>query len=169
MLNVELKIIDNGIKEIEVTNKSDELITVLKINVNDSNTANRFTRLIQNLEHVSDEFEVEAKEKEEKYSDREIVKVEKESKTIDTEQVIDLCDMNVRYINRCIEEINAVFGENTIQNVYKECYELNADFVPDEELLLQFVDGVIPIMNGLFKEKFERNKKRYSPAKRGKK
>ena len=158
--------IDSGIKEIEVTNQNDELITVLKINVNDSNTANRFTKLIANLEHVSSEFESEAKEKEEKYSGREIM--QKESKVLDTEQVIDLCDMNIRYINRCIEEINAVFGENTIQNVYKECYAVNEDFVPDEDLLLQFVDNVIPIMNGLFKEKFARNKQRYSPSKRGK-
>lgn len=162
-------IINSGIKEIEVTSENGNQLAVLKINVNDSNVANRFNRLIQNLEHVSDEFETEVKEKEDKYKDRELVKETDGVKKIDTEQIADLCSLNVRYINRCIEEINAVFGENTIQNVYKECYELNEDFVPDEELLLQFVDGVIPEMNKLFEQKFERNKKRYSPANKGKK
>ena len=162
-------IINSGIKEIEVTNEKGEQVKVLKVNVNDSNVANRFNRLIQNLEHVSDEFETEVKEKEDKYKDRELVRETDGVKKIDTEQITDLCSLNVRYINRCIEEINAVFGENTIQDIYKDCYELNEDFVPDEELLLQFVDGVIPEMNKLFEQKFERNKKRYSPANRGKK
>ncbi len=162
---MEIMQFDSGIKKIEVQNAEGNQITVLQINVDDSSIVNRFMNLINNLEHVSDEFEKEAREKEEKYKDRPIT----EESKIDTEQVIDICNLNIRFLNRCAEEINAVFGKDTIKNVFKECYELNEDFVPDESALLRFIDGVIPEMNKLFKQKFERNKKRYSPSNKGKK
>lgn len=155
--------IESNIKEIAVKNEKDEVITVLRINMIDSNTATRFAKLIQNLDRVSENYSKEAKMLSDKYDGRPINK-----DNFDVNQVIDYSSAYVSYITKCIEEINAVFGDNTVQNVYKECYEINPDFVPDEYALMQFVDGVIPVMNGLFNKKFEENKKRYNVSKRGK-
>lgn len=155
--------INSGIKEIGIYNEKDEIVTVLKINMADSNIITRFAKLLQNLNHVSDEFEKDAKRLAEKYKENPL-----SEETIDIEQIVDYSSANVLFLNKCIEEINGVFGENTIQNVYRECYEVTPDFVPDENALIEFVDGVVPVMNKLFGEKFEENKKRYSVSNRGK-
>ena len=159
MDNLKMKI-SSGIKEIAVENEKGEMITTLCINMENEDIIPAFSRLIQNLNHVTDEFMKEAEDLEEKYKE--------ESEDTGYEEIVEKSCAKVRYIERCIEEIDTVFGQGTIRNVYKECYDLNKYFVPSEELLIQFADEVIPIMNELFKQKFQENKKRYSPTKKGK-
>ncbi len=159
MENLKMKI-SRGIKEIAVENEKGEITTTLFINMENEDIIPAFSRLIQNLSHVTDEFMKEAEELEDKYKD--------ENEDSGYEGIVEKSRAKVRYIEKCIAEIDAVFGQGTIRNVYKECYDLNKYFVPSEELLIQFVDEVIPIMNELFKQKFQENKRRYSPTKKGK-
>ena len=160
---MEIVRIESNIKEIAIQNERDETVTVLKINLADSNTSNRFANLIQNLDQASEKYTKEAKALSDKYDGKPIDK-----DNFDVKQAIDYGNAYVSFISECIGEINAVFGENTVQNVYKECYEIDPDFMPDEYALMDFIDGVIPVMNRLFNKKFEENKKRYSVTKRGK-
>lgn len=159
MENLKMKIA-SGIKEIAVENEKGEIVTTLFINMENEDIIPAFSRLIQNLNHVTDEFMKEAEELDDKYKD--------ENEDSGYEGIVEKSCAKVRYIEKCIEEVDAVFGQGTIRNVYKECYDLNKYFVPSEELLIQFVDEVIPIMNELFKQKFQENKRRYSPTKKGK-
>ena len=153
--------IDSGFKEIAVKNEKGEVVTVLRINVADARTAERFSHLIENLDNISNDVKKEAKRLEQEEKDL------AESKEIDTKRIISINALKVQYIERCIAEINEVFGENTIQNVYKECYENREDFVPDESLLLQFVEKAIPVMNELFHKRFEENRRKYNVMRRG--
>lgn len=155
-------VLDSEIKEIAVKNTNGELITVIRVNTSDKTTAERFARLIQNLDHVSDEFQREADELSKKYPNATDIE------DINVEQILDISNFNIKYINRCISEIDSVFGAGTVHNVFSECYEINQDYVPDEDALLQFVEKVIPVMNQLFNERFEKNKARYNSNRRGK-
>ena len=62
---------DNGIRKISICNKDDELLTVLKINVADVDTARRFVELIQNLEKIADSGSGMADAFKEKYKEHE--------------------------------------------------------------------------------------------------
>lgn len=147
--------IDNGVEYVEIQNEAGQTLTVLAIDKSDKTTAERFANLIRNLSGITERAEAAEKELRKKYEG-----VPEEE--VNLEKVIDTSRLHVRYINECIEEINGVFGENTIQNVFAENYALNSDFIPDEYALIEFVDKIIPLMNELFHERFETNKKKYS-------
>ena len=66
----------------------------------------------RNLDRVSENYSKEAKILSDKYDGRPINK-----DNFDVNQVIDYSSAYVSYITKCIEEINAVFGDNT--DVYK--------------------------------------------------
>ena len=156
--------LDNGLKEIAIENEKGEITGVLKINVYDSRVVQRFSKLIQNLNGVSDEYKREVKRLEEKYKD-----APADSENEDIDRAVDYSNSNVNFLNKCISEIDAVFGEGTIKTVFSECYQIHSDFVPDEYALTQFIDEIIHVMNKLFNARFEENKKRYGAGKRGKK
>ena len=147
--------IDNGVEYVEIQNTEGKRLTVLAIDKADKKTAERFAYLIKNLTSITERVEAEEKELKQKYAD-----VPEED--VNVERIINTSRLHVKYISECIEEINGVFGENTIQNVFAENYTLNEDFIPDEYALLEFVDKIIPLMNKLFNERFETNKKKYS-------
>lgn len=147
--------IDNGVEYIEIQNTEGKRLTVLAIDKADKTTAERFAHLIKNLTSITERVEVEEKELRQKYADV-------SDEDVNLEQIIDTSKLHIRYINECIDEINGVFGANIIQEVFAENYALNEDFIPDEYALLEFVDKIIPLMNKLFNERFEANKKKYS-------
>lgn len=157
---MEKLVLDNGIKTIAIENQDGELVTVLKINIMKASTAERFAELIQRLNNISEECEREAKK-----FNKELIG--KQSDDIDMEQVIAASRIKVSYLERIINEIDGVFGENTIHNVYSDAYELDPDFVPDEIALVEFVDKVIPVMNSLFGKRFDAYNKKYNANRKG--
>lgn len=159
-------ILDNGIKEIAVKKENGDLITVLKINVADGRTAEKFAQLIDRLNKITDEQNEQKKAMDAKYTGRKIVYNGGES--VDTEQVIDRSRMNVSYLEKCIEELDLVFGQGTVRNVYRENYEMDEYFIPDEAALVEFVDKLIPVMTELFGQRFQSVKSRYNARNRGK-
>ena len=76
--------------------------------------------------------------------------------------------MNVSYLEKCIEELDLVFGQGTVRNVYRENYEMDEYFVPDEAALVELVDKLIPVMTELFGQRFQSVKSRYNARNRGK-
>lgn len=160
MENLEIKV-DTGLKRIKVNEYGDTIV----LNLEDSTISSRYAKLIQNLEKLADEVERDGGELEKKYKDRPVV-IEDD---IDTEQVIEKADFRIRYIVRMIEETESVFGKGVIRKVYRECYEEDENFVPTEAAIIEFIDKMNPIMERLYKERFEFNKKKYSRKRVGKK
>ena len=154
-------VLDNGIKSIAIENQDGELVTVLKINVSEAGTAERFAGLIQKLNRISEECGKEAQ----KLAD-EVKGVPDDG--IDMGQVISANRIKISYLEKIIHEIDVVFGADTIRNVYREAYEMDPGFVPDEIALVEFIDKVIPVMNTLFGQRFETYKKKYNSGRRGK-
>lgn len=55
-----------------------------------------------------------------------------------------------------------------IRKVYRECYEENEDFVPSIAALIEFIEQINPVMEKLFKERFEFNKRKFNRGRCGK-
>lgn len=153
MENMKLTL-NTGIKLIDIENERGEVVYTLRINTADSNIAQRYAEVLDNLNHVSDEFEEEAKELEKQEDSQ--------------EKVLAAASLHVRTIQKCMDEIESIFGDGCLKGIYHECYELNEDFVPDEGMLVEFLEKVMPVMETLFNERFEAHKKKYSIKRKGK-
>lgn len=143
--------VSTGRKKIAIKDEDGELVTVLTINVADADTATRFGNIIKNLNEISDRCIAESKELEKELD------IYGES---DIEKALRVNSIRVKYLNQIASEINGLFGENTLHDVY-------GDIVPDEDAMVEFVEQIIPVMSNLFGERFAMNRKRYNSNRRG--
>ena len=120
----ELKL-NSGLKKIAIKDEDGDLVTVLRVNVADADTAECFAKIINNLQEISANCEKEA------------MAWKKEH-----------------------EQEDKLFGEVTVQSIY-------GDIVPDEAALVEFVEGIIPVMNKLFGKRYEMTRKRYNSGRKG--
>lgn len=154
---------DDGVRKISIYNEEEELLTVLRINVADADTARRFVELIQNLEQIADSGSGMADVFKEKYKEYESQSFDDLQDDVKMDIIVDASKVRIDVLNRMIAEIDALFGKDTIRNIFKECYERNEDFTPDEDALIDFVNKVMPVMNELFSMRNEKIRKKYSP------
>ena len=154
---------DDGIKTIEVNNLEGELITVLRINTADAATATRFVELVHNLEEVVNLGEDDVNSYREKYKEYEGEEFDKLPDEVRMDIIVDASKMRIGIIEGMIREIDALFGKDTIHNVFRQNYELHEDFVPDEDAIIDFVNAVMPVMSELFQTRNEAIRKKYSP------
>ena len=124
-------VLDSGVRKIAIKNEDGDVITVLSINVADADTAEK--------EHAQDEVD---------------------SDNVDVESVLQANRIRVKYLKQIAAEIDGLFGEDTVKNVY-------GDFTPDETALVEFVEKIIPVMNKLFGKRYEMTRKRYNSGRKG--
>ena len=142
---METLVIDNGYKKIAINNEDGELVTVLRINVADAELPIKFTNIINKLNKLESDYAAKANE----------IKIG--GKNID---VIQLTQFKVSYITDLMAEIDDVFGRDTCKNVY-------GDIIPDELMLLEFIEKLVPIMNNLLAKRIEINAKKYNSKRLG--
>jgi hypothetical protein len=150
----ELKL-NSGLKKIAIKDEDGDLITVLSVNVADADTAERFAKIINDLQEISANCEKEAMAWKKEHEQDETVSGE-----IDVERVLQINHIRVKYLKQITEEIDKLFGEGTVQSIY-------GDITPDETALVEFVEGVIPVMNKLFGKRYEMTRKRYNSGRKG--
>lgn len=154
----ELKIVQKStIKNIGIENEDGELIHTLKIDVSDAGTVERFANLSKNLNHTVDDFQKEASDLVKKYAGTEET----------DDQVVEASRVHVAYINRCIAELDSVFGEGTVKAILKANYDNNPDYVPDEIELYNFLESVMPIMGQLFGDRMDACMKKFNVNRKG--
>lgn len=149
-------IFQSSIKTVGVKNADGETICVLKIDSADNTVVERFANMINRLEETEKEAKEETKRLADEYKDRK-----------DIDAVIASCRVDIKYLNKICEEINNMFGANTIRDMFKENYDLNPDFVPDEILLLDFLEGIMPIIENIYKTRLETKRKRFNVNRTG--
>ena len=148
-------ILDSGVRKIAIKNEDGDVITVLSINVADADTAECFRQIIHNLERISDNCEKKAAAWK-----KENPQEKTESGEADVETLLQANRIRVKYLKQIAAEIDNLFGEDTVKNVY-------GDFTPDETALVEFVEKIIPVMNKLFGKRYEMARKRYNSGRKG--
>lgn len=143
---------DTGIRDVEVNNYGD----VIKINTTDAGFFDRFVRLTTELQELSDK------------SDKEFTSAMSGQKEDKTGAIIKASRVRVEFSNECIRKIEDLLGIGAISKVFKDCYEADPDYIPDEGNLLAFLEALIPIMEELFKDRFTRLQSKYSVNFKGK-
>lgn len=65
------------------------------------------------------------------------------------------------------ERIESIFGQGTLGKYFRKFYEINPDFVPDDECLYDFLDEMTPILNDLFADRSKRIALKYNRNRKG--
>lgn len=148
---------DSGIFEVSV-NKYDDLLI---LNCADLSVFQKFTTLYDNVESISKEAGMEIEELNKKYASN-------DAESVSTDAVLSYVNTNITFSKKVMEELDSVFGEDFTRNVFRENYEANPNFVPDEIALTELIDSLIPVMEKAYGERVKRNKSKYNANKRGK-
>ncbi|MBD5543741.1 MAG: hypothetical protein HDR01_05750 [Lachnospiraceae bacterium] len=75
------------------------------------------------------------------------------SKSVATSRVrVDFCEKGIGIID-------SIFGEGTTKKVFRDDYEKDPDFLPDEDLFIAFFEKFAPIMEDIFDRKLKRQEK----------
>ena len=142
--------LSSSIKHIAIENENGEVVTELLVDYSDESTMSRLMDLVDRLEEIGNETQ-------KKIDEAGFIEDEKITK----ENAKEVLKINTEAINSLIEETELMFGKGLIHNIFKDNYELNPKFVPDIDVLTDFYNQIIPIIEGIFKDK----QKKYSTVK----
>lgn len=150
--------LSTGYKSIAIKDEDDDrVVTVLRINVADARTADRFAHIIDQLNSISARCDAEMKAWKDNHTEEQLTAGD----TDDAIKVaLDINKIRVKYLKEITAALDELFGVDTIRNIY-------GDIVPDETALFEFVEQVIPVMNDLFGRRFEQVKNRYNIRRKG--
>lgn len=148
-----------------MVNEDDDYIVV---NANDATLVERYAELIQWLENQQTEMETKANELEEKYKGQSAVtKDEDGTVNVNTEMILELTRVKSDLYKEVCTRIDNLFGQEVVNKYFKSCYELNSDFVPDEECIIDMVNSLSEVIEKIYKARLERIRKKYSTNRQG--
>nr|DAE11337.1 MAG TPA: tail assembly chaperone [Myoviridae sp. ctq9w2] len=150
--------LSTGYKSIAIRDEDDDqVVTVLRINVSDARSADKFAHIIDQLNSISERCDAEMKKWKNDHEAQEMLTGDTGN---DIRIALDINNIRVKYLKEIIAALDELFGDGTIRNIY-------GDIVPDETALFEFVEQVIPVMNNLFGRRFEQMKQKYNTRRRG--
>lgn len=155
---METLVIKSNIKKIAIKNEYDEVVAELKINIADASVFDKFQDLIETAQNVDSTVNQKMEELKAKYADNEDASVD---------MIVECARVNIDAVNEIIEGIDGLFGAGTIRQVFADNYSINDNFVPEAEMIIDFLNGIMPIMSGFFKKRLEANKDKYSTSRAG--
>ena len=134
--------LSTGYKSIAIRDEDDDqVVAVLRINVADAQTADRFAHIIDQLNSISARCDAEMQNWKDSHTEDQLT-------TEDTGDVIkvalDINNIRVKYLKEIIAALEELFGEGTIKNIY-------GDIVPDETALFVNVAGERLTRQGFWK------------------
>lgn len=139
-------------------NKYDDMLV---LNCDDITIFTRFTNLYERFDEMAKDAAKEVEKLKKEYAG-------KSEDDINIAEIRAYLDVHIRVSKNIMSELDSVFGSNFTKKVFRENYELDSDFVPDEIALAELIEALIPIMEKAYGERIKRTKSKYSAAKRGK-
>lgn len=158
------KKISEQLKKVELNEFGDYIL----INPGDAAFSKKFSDFIKWLNDKNEELGKVAAEMGEKYKDTPMIQQNEDGDTeIDTEQFSIFVKLKVDLYEQCSEKIDALFGQGTLRKYFRAFYEINEDFVPDEDCIRDFLEEISPVLERIYDERFEKISKRYNKNRRG--
>ncbi len=138
------------------------------INEKDATIFDRFAAFMKWLE----EKEADIRKKEEEYEKRfgkDIVKVgeDGEVEDVNADAFVQFSRLRTETYKESAGRIDDIFGEGTLRKYFRKFYEVNPDFVPDDECLYDFIEEMTPILNELFADRSKRLALKYNRDRKG--
>ena len=138
------------------------------INEKDATIFDRFAAFMKWLE----EKEADIRKKEEEHEKRfgkDIVKVgeDGEVEDVNVDAFVQFSRLRTETYKESAGRIDDIFGKGTLRKYFRKFYEVNPDFVPDDECLYDFIEEMTPILNELFADRSKRLALKYNRDRKG--
>lgn len=148
--------IESGLKKIKCNEYGDFII----INTADAAVFEKFGNLYNRIVEITEQAREKTAEIQGKYGTENI-------KDMPVDGIVDYAKTNTGYLKEIISEFDFIFGSNCIRKVFRECYEYDEYFVPDQAALEEFLDKITPIMESCFGERLKKVQSKYNVNRRG--
>ena len=138
------------------------------INESDSGIFDRYAEFLKWL----DEKGIDIQKSEEKLREiygNDIVKRDDDGNVVDvnTDAFLALSKLRTDTYRETCEQIDRIFGKDTCRKYFRESYEINPDFVPDDECIYDFLEEITPVLNNIFADRKKRIELKYNKNRKG--
>lgn len=122
----------------------------IQISADDASLFDRFARGYDSIVKIADEMPGKLEAAEKDFEGKE---------DSGTEKAVALSRVRVEFCEKAIGVIDDIFGDGTAKKSFRDGYEANPDFLPDEDMFIMFFEKMTPIMEDIFNRKMERQEK----------
>lgn len=133
------------------------------LNPNDGTFMDKVARFMSWFLNKADEMQKMGEEISKEYEGKEFVS---EDGNVDAESLLKLTNIQLEVLKEISEEIDKVFGQDTLRKYFKPYYEINPDFVPDLECVNDFLDQIGPAISEAFNTRNQSINSQYSKNRR---
>ncbi len=144
---------NNSLFHVKVNSYGDEVV----LNTADARIFEKFATMYDNLQMLADRAKANMEAVGKKYKDGDSL-----------EAIKDYAKEYVDFSRDALKEFDEMFGDGFTAKVFRENYELDEDFVPDEAAITELIDSLLPVMEEAYGKRIKRNRQKYSASKRGK-
>lgn len=138
------------------------------INESDSGTFDRYAEFLRWLDEKDAELKIKEKEFRKTYKDG-IVKYDEDGEVVgvDVAALSALSRIHSDTYREVCGKIDFIFGEGTCKKYFRVMYEVNPNFVPDDECIYDFLEEITPVMNQLFSDRKKRIDLKFNKNRKG--
>lgn len=139
------------------------------INPADTSFIGRYSAFLAWLDEKSAELSAKGDELSQRYEGKPLFVEDADGdlESIDSEQLVVLAKLMTSTYEEIAERIDGLFGQDTLKKYFKHFYEINPDFLPDEECINDFLEAISPAIDAAYGMRAEALKKKYNKRRKG--
>lgn len=158
------KKISGQLQKVELNEFGDFIL----INPNDVAFPKAFGAFIRWIEEKEAELGKTASELENKYKGIPMISHDESGDVkIDSEQFSLYMQIKTELYTECCQRIDEIFGQDALKKYFRVFYEVNPDFIPDEDCIMDFVDEISLVLESIYQERFKRINQKYNKKRKG--
>lgn len=163
--NIGSKLVEGAVK-VTVNEYGDSII----VNASDAGFVKRFGDFLKWLEDKELEIAGKQKELEEKYGDGDFASEDEDGNVIiNTDALVDFAKVWSELYESAAVKIDQIFGQGCLKKYFRAFYEMNQEFIPDEECIVDFLEEISPIIGYAYTARQKRITSKYSKNRKGRK
>ena len=138
------------------------------IDENDSRIFYRYAEFLQWLDAKEKDIDATEREIRNKYGNDIVMRDEDgEVSDVNIDAFVELARLRTNAFKETCDQIDRIFGKDTCRKYFRVSYELNPDFVPDDECIYDFLEEITPVLNNLFADRRKRIELKYNKNRKG--
>ena len=138
------------------------------IDEKDAAIFDRFADLLKWLDEKGNDLSKKENEIESQYG-KDIVTRDEDGDIVDfnIDAFVALSKTRTDTYREAAAKIDRIFGQDVIRKYFRLSYEINTDFVPDDECIYDFLDSMTPVLNQIYADRAKRVKLKYNRDRKG--
>lgn len=155
---------EENIAKVYLNSKDD----FIYIDEKDTSIFDRFAAFLNWLDEKGNEITSKEKELEQLYGKDIITRNDAGEVTdVNVEAFIAFSKFRTETYQEAADQLDKIFGQDTIRKYFRTSYEINPGFTPDDECIYDFLDEITPILNELYSDRAKRISLKYNSNRKG--